>query len=170
MIPCTPSPKTTVALYLPTATSSGQKPANPFASPILPATKPKIPSGATYIIQWTIFITASFSPDMTAMTGLPRSPSMDKAAPMRSEKKIKGRMSVRTIALKTFEGIIPSLPVSSLPRNTSLMVLPIVRSILPDTLVAIGKPMLILVPVSWSAIDSRRPSMNNRRSPLSVVM
>ena len=52
---------------------------------------------------------------------------------------MRGRISVWTIALKTFEGIIPSLPVSSLPRNTSLSVLPIVRSVLSDILVAIGK-------------------------------
>ena len=142
---CKPSPNNTVALYLPTAISSGQKPANPFASPIRPAIKPKMPTGATYIIQWTSFITASFSPAITEITGLPISPSIDNAAPMRSEKKMSGRISVCTIALKTFEGIIPSLPVSSLPRNTSLRVLLIVRSVLSDILVAIGK----LISMPW---------------------
>ena len=88
---------------------------------------------------------------------------------MRSEKKIKGRMSVCTIALKTFEGIIPSLPVASLPRNTSLMVLPIVRSVLSDIRVAIGKLMSMPLPVVFGSILTSRPSENNKRSPSSVV-
>ena len=88
---------------------------------------------------------------MITITGLATSPRVDKAAPMRREKKIKGRISMCTMALKTFEGIIPSLPVSSLPRNTSLMVPPMVRSVFPDILEAMGRSMLNPLPELSSA-------------------
>ena len=113
----------TVSMYLPTPRISRQKCSPPPLSPSFDETRAKIPMGAKYMIQTTIFIITSFMPSKNATMGLPRSPIVVSAAPNRMENTITSSSLVSaaeaTMLSPISERIISTIPVSSLPLTRS---------------------------------------------------
>ena len=120
---CRVSPTMTVSMYFPTPAISRRKFSPPPVSPSLAAIREKMPMGAKYMIQMTIFIITSFMASKKSNRGLPRSPTADKATANKMENTMTSSNLVSAADFTMFEPISERMmstnPVSSLPETRS---------------------------------------------------